>query len=216
MSLEITTARLDAAPEVATLCDSERWRAVRLATERLRTRFIVARATLRRLLAQRVGVRPQEIEFLYGPHGKPSLSARFESEHLSFNLSHCDDLAVYAFSSDGDVGVDVEAVRWFADADDVAARMFSLSERDSYAALDPLDRPAAFFNCWTRKEAFIKADGKTFLTPLDSFDVSLAPGQPAQILRVGNTSGERCGWTLQSFTPAPGFVAAVVAQDHER
>jgi phosphopantetheinyl transferase len=93
---------------------------------------------------------------------------------------------------------------------------FSRRENAAYQALDPRDKPIAFFNCWTRKEAFIKALGDGLYHPLDRFDVSLAPGEPARILRVDDTPGEACGWRLESFCPAPGFVAAVVTEDDDR
>jgi len=218
-TFDIVATRLDVTPEVArmaaaVLSDSERQRASRFAFESGRTRFIVARATLRRLLATRLGTRPEEIDLVSGERGKPALGARFAGSNLFFNLAHCDALAVYAFSCVGEIGVDVEAVRWFADADDVAARVFSPAERQAYGALDPLDRPVGFFNCWTRKEAFIKALGDGFHCSLDSFDVSLAPDEPARILRVENTAGNSCGWAMESFVPAPGFVAAVVTENH--
>jgi 4'-phosphopantetheinyl transferase len=101
-------------------------------------------------------------------------------------------------------------------AADIAARFFSRRENAAYQALDPRDKPIAFFNCWTRKEAFIKALGDGLYHPLDRFDVSLAPGEPARILRVDDTPGEACGWRLESFCPAPGFVAAVVTEDDDR
>jgi 4'-phosphopantetheinyl transferase len=218
-TFDIAATRLDVTPEVArtaaeVLSDSERQRASRFAFPTERKRYIVARATLRRLLATRLGTRPEEIDLVYGEHGKPALGARFSGSKLFFNVSHCDDFALYAFSSTGEIGVDVEAVRWFADADDVAARVFSPAERSAYAALDPLHRPVGFFNCWTRKEAFIKALGDAFHCSLDSFDVSLAPDEPAEILRVENTAGNSCGWAMESFVPAPGFVAAVVTENH--
>jgi 4'-phosphopantetheinyl transferase len=216
---DLAAARLDVSAEVVrteatVLSDFERQRASRFAFDSIRTRFIVARATLRRLLAKRLGAQPADIEFVYGEQGKPALGARFEDSNLFFNVSHCDDLAVYAFSSAGEIGVDVEAVRWFADANDVAARVFSSAEQKAYAALHPLLRPLGFFNCWTRKEAFIKALGSGLQRPLDSFDVSLAPDEPAEILRVENTAGNSCGWAMESFVPAPGFVAAVVTENH--
>jgi 4'-phosphopantetheinyl transferase len=216
---DLVATRLDAPPEVvraeaAVLSDSERQRADRFAFETGRRRFIIARATLRRLLAARLGARPADIEFAYGEQGKPALGAGFAGSNLQFNISHCDDFAVYGFSTVGEIGVDVEAVRWFADAAEVAARVFSPAERQAYSALDPLQQPIGFFNCWTRKEAFIKAAGDGLQRSLESFDVSLAPDEPAKILRVDNTSGERCGWSVASFVPAPGFVAAVVIENH--
>jgi 4'-phosphopantetheinyl transferase len=194
----------------AVLSDDERVRADRFTCDRHRRRFVVARARLRRLLGARLGERPESVELVYGAHGKPALAPRFADSDLRFNLSHCGDLAVYALASGREVGVDVEAIHEFPDADHVAARFFSPREYEGYRALDPHDRPLAFFNCWTRKEAFVKAIGAGVFHPLDSFDVTLAPGEPARILRVENTPGEECGWRLERFSPAAGFVAAVV------
>ena len=215
-AIDIVAAPLDVEPEAvrgsaALLSPSERQRADRFAFERDRRRFIVARARLRQLIAARLDIKPDEVELVYGAHGKPALA----DSGLRFNVSHCDDLAVYAFSWGQEIGVDVEAVRWLVDAGDVAARFFSRRENATYSALDPLDKPLGFFNCWTRKEAFIKALGDGLNHPLDAFDVSLAPNEPAKILRVDNTPGESCGWSVNSFVPARGFVAAVVTENHD-
>jgi 4'-phosphopantetheinyl transferase len=210
---EVVATRLVMEPEAACasaalLSDAERERASRFAFDRDRRRFIVARARLRQLLAARLGVGPEAVELRYGAHGKPALAGRFAHSDLRFNVSHCDDVAVYALSSGCEVGIDVEAVRMMGDADDLAARFFSRRENEAYQALDPCDRPLGFFHCWTRKEAFIKALGDGLSHPLDGFDVSLAPGEPARVLRVENTPGD-AGWSLQSLSPAPGYVAAV-------
>jgi 4'-phosphopantetheinyl transferase len=194
------------------LSDAERERASRFVFDRDRRRFIVSRARLRQLLAARLGVPPESVEFTYGAHGKPAIVLGPADPDLRFNVSHCNDLAVYAFSYGLDVGVDVEAVRALPDADRIAARFFSPREKEAYRALDSRDKPLGFFNCWTRKEAFIKALGDGLGHPLDSFDVSLAPDKPAAILRVGVTPGDECGWRMESFAPAPGFVAAVVTE----
>ena len=214
---EIVVFRLDTGPEAvraseALLSDAERQRASRFAFDRDRRRFAVARAQLCRLLAARLGVRPESVELVYGPRGKPALSRRFADSDLRFNVSHSEDVAVYAFAPGREIGIDVEAIRVIRDADDIAARFFSRCEYEEYCALDPCDKPLGFFNCWTRKEAFIKALGDGIYYPLDRFDVSLTPGEPANILRVESTPGEDCEWTLHSFVPEPGFIGAVVVQ----
>jgi 4'-phosphopantetheinyl transferase len=132
---------------------------------------------------------------------------------LRFNMSHSGDIAVYALSSRREVGVDVEEIRPLADADTIAERFFSRREHAEYRALPPGDRPLGFFQCWTRKEAFIKALGEGLSHPLDSFDVSLAPGLPAKLLYVRPGPGIKPSWRLQSFSPAPGFVAAIAAEE---
>ena len=213
LALEPAEVRASAAQ----LSNAERERASRFACARDARRFIVGRARLRQLLAARLGggVRPESVELVFGACGKPALANPALNSQLRFNLSRCDDLAVYALSSGCEVGVDVEAVRPLPEADVIAARFFSRREHAAYRALDPCDRPLGFFQCWTRKEAFIKALGEGLSHPLDGFDVSLALGAPAELLRVELPpvpGGDR-GWRLASFSPAPGFVAAVVAEE---
>lgn len=199
----------------ALLSDAERHRASRFLFDRDRDRFIVARARLRQLLGARLGARPESVELVYGSHGKPALAPWLADSALRFNVSHCGDVTLYAFSRGREIGIDVEAVRVLPDADDIAARFFSQRENRAYRALEPRDRPLGFFQCWTRKEAFIKALGDGLSYPLDRFDVSLTPGEPAKILRVEVTPGARCGWRMESWSPVPGFVAAVVIGHRE-
>jgi 4'-phosphopantetheinyl transferase len=188
----------------------ERARAGRFVFEDDRRRYTVARAQLRRLLGERLGERPEAVELTYGAHGKPALAPRHAGSGLRFNVSHCGDVAVHAFTRGREIGVDVEAVRALPDADQIAARFFSPRENQAYQALPSSERPVGFFNCWTRKEAYIKALGEGLAHPLQRFDVSLAPGEPARLLRVDDTAGEDCGWTLHGFDPGAGFVAALV------
>jgi 4'-phosphopantetheinyl transferase len=216
-AIEIIVTRLDVGPEAlltsaAMLSEAERQRANRFAFDRDRRRFTVARSRLRQLLGARLDMRPDSVELMYGKHGKPALARRFAASGLRFNVAHSDDVAVYAFSRGREVGIDVETVRVLPDADDVAASFFSRRENEVYRSLAPRDKPLGFFNCWTRKEAFIKALGDGLYHPLDRFDVSLAPGEPARILRVEHVPGELCGWTLHSFLPGPGLIAAVVVR----
>jgi len=216
-AIEIVVAGLALEPaavraSASLLSAAERERAGRFAFGRDARRFIVGRGRLRQLLGARLGVRPESVELVYGARGKPAL-ANSGRNSLRFNLSHRDDLAVYALSWGCDVGIDVEAIRPLPDADAVAARFFSRPEHAAYRALEPRDRPLGFFQCWTRKEAFIKALGEGLSHQLDSFDVSLAPGAPAELLRVEPVPGDDRGWRLASFFPAPGFVAAVVAEE---
>lgn len=220
-AVEVVAMRLDVAPMVRPdlielLDDAERARVARLVFERDQHRFIVGRARLRQLLAERLRALPEAIEFAYGGRGKPALGPRHAGSDLRFNVSHCDDLAVYAFAHGREIGVDVEAIREMRDADDIAARFFASGEVAAYRTLDPRDRPAGFFNCWTRKEAFIKALGDGLHYELDRFEVSLDPDQPARILRVEDVPGDACGWCIDSFSPAPGFVGAVVVATAER
>jgi len=193
---EVEVVRLDAsADEVLTLgallSPAETQRAKRLHFERHRRRFVVARGRLRHLLAARLGVQPEKIELAYGKNGKPSL----KHNGWHFSISHCDDVALFAFSKASAIGVDVEAIRPIREADTIAAQFFSPREKETYSALAPHDKALGFLQCWTRKEALVKAIGEGLSMPLDQFDVAHAPG-----------------WRLHSFFPLPGFIGAVACQ----
>lgn len=219
-AIELVVARLDLGPAglreaAALLSEEERQRAGRILLAGARRRFTVARALLRRLLGERLGVPAAAIELVYGRRGKPALGGAHAHADLRFNLSHRDGIAAYAFARGRALGVDVETVRALPEADDIARSAFSPRECAAYFALEARDRPLGFFNCWTRKEAFVKALGEGLSHGLGGFDVSLAPGEPARILRVDGTPGERCGWVLHAFTPAPGMAGALVARAAE-
>jgi 4'-phosphopantetheinyl transferase len=187
---------VDAEALVRLLSTNEKERAGRFAVARERRRYVVARARLRQLLGERLGAAPESLRFVYQPHGKPALARRPGQRDLRFNISHCGEVAAYVFAEGREVGVDIEEVRELPDADDIAMRFFSRGERAAYLRLPLRERPRGFFNCWTRKEAFVKALGAGLSHPLEVFDASVAPG----------------GWTLASFEPAPGLVGAVALQ----
>lgn len=211
MSTDVVLARLDLAPDIVAglgrcLSPCEQSRAGRFHFERDRRRFIVARGRLRHLLGERLNKQPERVTIQYGARGKPAVDG------LHFNLSHTGDYALYAFSTDGEVGVDLETIRPLPEADAIAATMFSPAEVAEYEHLAPDDRTIGFFNCWTRKEAFVKALGDGLAMPLDRFDVTLAPGAPARLMRVGEQPGAESGWQLHGFSPARGLIAALVTR----
>jgi 4'-phosphopantetheinyl transferase len=175
------------------LHDDECRRAGRFRLARDRRRYVVARGLLRTLLATRLGTHPRSVELCCGAHGKPRLAPGSAAGDLRFNVSHTGDFALFAFSRGREVGVDVEAVLPMRDADAVARHFFSRSELRAYRALEPGARQAGFFTCWTRKEAYLKALGGGLPSPLSEFD---APP----------------GWSLSSFSPAPGHAAALAVE----
>lgn len=201
-AIEITAARLDAPPDTvpalyAWLSAAERQRAGRFHFDRDRRRFIVARSRLRELLAKRLGVAPGAVEIVSGRNGKPELAPRFAGSAWAFNVSHSEELAVYALARGCEVGIDVEAVRTLPEADDIAARFFSPRENADYRAAAPQNRALAFLRCWTRKEALVKALAAGVCAPLEALDAS----RPEP----------RSGWRIESFSPRPGFIAAVAS-----
>ena len=215
--VEVVTARLDAPPPtvralLAWLCDEEQRRAARFRLDRDRRRFIVARGVLRELLANRLGMRPEAVQFVYDTNGKPALAQPFADTGWRFNLSHCDELVVYGFSREADIGIDIEAIRAVPEADDIAARFFSPGEREAYEALSPQDKPLGFLSCWTRKEALVKALGEGLRVSLDQFDVSPEPARPAPLTHLESTLGEARGWRIRSFLPVHGFIGALATR----
>jgi 4'-phosphopantetheinyl transferase len=202
-------AAANAAFEV--LSSDERGRANRFIVPRDRLRFILRRAQLRKLLGERLGIAAASVRLSLGAHGKPLLARPFDRSGITFNLSHSGDLCVYAFASRTDVGVDVEMIRVIENADRLASIAFSKREYETYESLPASVKPTGFLNCWTRKEAFVKAIGCGLSRALDSFDVSLVPDEPPRVLRFGTVEGTS-GWEMHSFFPATGFIAAIAAR----
>jgi 4'-phosphopantetheinyl transferase len=133
---------------------------------------------------------------------------------LRFNLAHCQGLALYAIAWGREVGVDLEYIRENLADQRIAERFFSPAEVETLRSLPEGVQREAFFHCWTRKEAFVKARGEGLSFPLDQFDVSLAPGEPAALLRTLGDPEEAARWSLRELFPGPGFVAAVAAAGH--
>jgi 4'-phosphopantetheinyl transferase len=187
-------------------------RAGRFYFERHRRHFIVAHGFMRSLLGRYLEIAPAQVQFTFGAHGKPSLVD--QKRDLRFNLSHTGELALLAVSHGREVGVDIEQIRSLDDAPSIAARFFSAAENRAWLAVPDGQKAVAFFNAWTRKEAFIKALGDGLSYPLDRFDVSLAPGEPACLLRVAGEPEAAARWRIEALKPAPGYAAAVAVAGH--
>ena len=198
------------------LSDDELARASRFHFRRDRDRFVVRRGLLRTLLGLYLDAVPAQILFGYNRYGKPSVVAEVGPEALCFNLSHSNGLALFAFSRGRELGVDIEYVRRGLAVVRIAERFFSPREVAELRALPSHVQLEAFFSCWTRKEAYIKARGMGLSLPLDRFAVSLASGHPAALLSNEEDPAEVSRWALQELAPGPGFVAAlaVEGQDH--
>lgn len=210
--VDVWQVSLDASPErvtalLATLSDDERQRAQRFQFDRHRRRFVVARATLRQILAGYTGRPAEALVFTYGTQGKPALVGGGPR----FNVSHSEERALIAIAR-AEVGVDVEALREVAGADRIAERFFSLPEREELRALPEARRTEGFFTCWTRKEAYVKARGEGLAHPLDAFAVSAAPGSPAHIRSTSPRAGDVARWSLAALPVGEGFVGAVAVE----
>lgn len=166
-----------------------------------RDRFVARRGLMRAQLGLELGIAPHSVRIDTDEHGKPFLR---DDPGLAFNLSHSNGLALLATMRGGAIGCDIEWRNPELACSRVAERLFAPEEYEVLAALPPEQWIAGFYNCWTRKEAYVKALGVGLSYPLDAFTVSVTPGEPARF-----TSNEP-GWTLTSFEPAPGYQAALV------
>lgn len=177
-------------------------RALRLRSDLDRTRFVVARGILRELVARYLCVEPCCIRFRYGAYGKPSLA----DGALAINLSRTEDRVVFAFARGRELGIDIERVRRDFPYERVAAAFFSAAEVPALQAFPPEERPEAFFRCWTRKEAYLKARGDGLTVDLASFDVSL--DECPVLLRVPDEPGR---FALYDLDAPPGHAVALAA-----
>jgi 4'-phosphopantetheinyl transferase len=197
---------------LSVLSEDERGRAARFHFARDRRRFIAARAALRQILARYLDADPRELRFSYNPFGKPSLAGGTASSTLRFNASHSGRLALFGVTHGAEVGVDVERIREDFEVEELAGRFFSRREVTALLSVPAELRRAAFFNCWTRKEAYIKARGQGLSLPLDQFEVSLLPWELAALLSTAHDPGAACAWDMQSLYPSPGYAGAVVSE----
>lgn len=194
-----------------TLATDERERAARFHFEKDRRHFVAARGTLRAILARYLAREAGEIRFSYTRHGKPSLADATVGA-LRFNLSHAAGVALCALTCGREVGVDVELIRKDFAGMDVAEHFFSAREVEALRALPPEIRAEAFFNCWTRKEAYIKALGEGLSHPLHSFSVPLAPGEPDTLLSADDDPEAVRAWTLKWLPVGGRYVAAAAVE----
>lgn len=207
--------------QLGRLLAADEWeRANRFRFDRHRRQYVVGRGALRTLLGAYVGLPPQGVRFSYGPRGKPFLAPVQEgqagqADGLQFNLSNSDEMALVGFVRGPEIGVDLEFMKPMTDLEQIAERFFSVPERDVLRNLPAAQKPEGFFNCWTRKEAYLKAVGEGLAVPLDSFDVTLAPGEPARMLAVEGDAERATRWFYHHLRPARDYIGAVALEDAE-
>ncbi len=193
----------------ALLSAEEQEKAARFYFERDRRRYIAAHAALRCLLARYLQVEPLSICFLTGKYGKPALDPAVHPGGLFFNLSHSEELAIFAFARDLEIGIDIEVIRPLDDLFSLARANFAPGEYAALSSAPPRLALEAFFNGWTRKEALLKATGGGLSLPLDGFEVSLIPGEPARLVSCAPNLPLDGPWRLDPLQPAYGYIAAL-------
>jgi 4'-phosphopantetheinyl transferase len=201
-SLEVSVAEREAL--AALLGPEERQRAARFHFEAGRDAFIASHGWLRTLLGRYLNADPGSLEFTFGDRGKPAL----RGTPLRFNLSHSGAMAACAVTRNEEVGIDIEWIRPMRDLEMVARRFFHAEECRKLLGLSEAIRAPAFFHCWTRKEAYIKALGDGLFAPLDRFEVTLAPGEPAAFIQIDGRPAA-AEWSLFGLDVGPDYAGAV-------
>ena len=217
--VHIWCANLDVPPETsaclyAILTPDERTRSARFRFERDQQRFIVARGVLRSLLGRYLQIEPSQISFVYNEFGKPDVSHE-SRDRLKFNLSHSAGLALIAIATASNVGVDLEHIRAQSDYVDIARHFFSPAERDYLISLPSQLYAEAFFSCWTKKEAYVKACGEGLAIPLNSFSVPLTTNHthtPVDLYVATKEIVPANLWSLYALRPAPGYAGALAIE----
>jgi 4'-phosphopantetheinyl transferase len=203
----------------------ERWRQL-LASDELtraarfhfagdRQRYTAARALLRIILSGYLKTNPLDLEFCYSKKEKPSLAQRHAESNIQFNVSHSGGIALYAFAWRRELGIDVEKINPDVEVAAIARRFFSEHEQKQLLALPSDEQVEAFFRCWTRKEAYIKATGDGLSLPLSQFDVSLEPGSTDALVATRPDSQDAGQWQLRDVYAGEGYLGAVCVRDQD-
>lgn len=199
------------------LSPGEAGRAAAFRFEDLRRSFRLTRGALRLLIGRYLKIPPEQVLLRQGSQGKPGLACQAGAgPDLEFNVSHSGTMALFAFTLGCEVGVDVERIGPLEDMARVARHFFSREETEDLLALPPGERQRAFYLCWTRKEAYVKAVGNGLSIPLDSFAVTLRPGEPARFLHLDHDQSLARAWMLHNLEVMLGYVAALAYRDAPR
>lgn len=194
------------------LPEDERGRADQFVYATDRNHFIAAHGMLRVILSRYTAIEPWNLRFNYNVYGKPFLDSARGEIPICFNLAHSHGVAIYAITQRRQVGIDIERIRRNIDIEAIAKTYFSIHEYQLLRGLPTEVQYEAFFMCWTRKEAYIKARGEGLSYPLDEFSVSLEPNIPAALLQNYRDPSEVLLWTLYHLVPDFNYIGAVAVQ----
>jgi len=195
----------------STLSAKELDRAERFEFDKDKHRYVVSHICLRDVLSRYLNLDPSQLTFEANAYGKPSL----KDQKLEFNISHSGDFVLVAVTLDHKIGVDIERIRQGISSHVIAKQYFSPAEIKELEALPMEERVVAFFVCWSRKESYLKAVGTGLSMPLESFDVSLTPGEPAILRATRPDPNEAARWTIHSIEVDPAYKAAVAVENNK-
>lgn len=190
----------------------EKIRAERFYFEVDRNRFITGRGLLRSILSSYLKMDPSQIEFVYGQYGKPALKMGLGNKTLEFNLSHSKDLAVYGFSWNRKIGIDVENVQPMPDFDSFAEHFFSRHETAFINSLSGKEKEQAFFKIWTCKEAFLKANGSGLTVQINQVEISLVAEEVVALSTIDGCREQAAHWCFKIFNPFPDYQVALASE----
>lgn len=210
VTLDQPSARLEQL--AGTLSNDEHARSARFNFKQDRNRFIAGRGLLREILGRLLRADPARLTFAYGSRGKPRLASPVNGRMLQFNLAHSDSLAVCAVSASYELGIDIERIRPIREAEDIAARFFSARENAEWRSLPDERRAEAFFTCWTRKEAWLKAIGAGISEILNQGEVPPSSDEPGSPFKSEMVSSASSSLRLYSLKPASLYRAAVATE----
>ncbi|HET6514240.1 MAG TPA: 4'-phosphopantetheinyl transferase superfamily protein [Thermodesulfovibrionales bacterium] len=176
-----------------------------------RDHFIAARGLLRSILGMYLKRDPSHLTFCFGPNGKPSIKERTNAKALRFNASHSEGLALFAVALDREVGVDIEYIRPDLSVCDLVAQACSRGEAESLNLLPEHSRLEALYTLWTRKEAYLKAQGTGLTNNLTDIEVIGSPGDLAETIEIRDTQ-RGTSWILKDLDVAPGFAATLAIE----
>lgn len=211
-SLDLPLSHVQALEE--TLSTDEQIRAAQFRFPKDRTHFIVAHGLLRAILARYLDRDLRTVQFSYNQYGKPFFGGEVRSDALSFNMTHSHGMALYAITRSSNIGIDLEQIDTNVAYDQIAERYFSPYEVRMIRAVPKQIQHEAFFCCWTRKEAYLKARGIGLSLALNEFDVSVTPGAPAELLSTREENQDIARWSLYDLFHGPGYVAAIAVEGH--
>jgi len=194
------------------LSAEERNRGMRFRSQADRRRHFVSHGALRQVLSLYLRMAPEEVKFTHGRYGKPRLEGETAERDVCFNLSHSGAKALIGVTRGREIGVDIEFIQKEFDWEALAQRFFAPREVEMLRRVLQEGRNRAFFACWTRKEAYLKAKGLGLQLPLKDFSVSLAPGEPVALLSHKTEPQEVDRWSLAEVGAGPEYVAAIAVE----
>jgi 4'-phosphopantetheinyl transferase len=197
---------------IRTLSAEERVTARRFYFQEDRKRFVARHGILRMILGCYLGVKASELRFYHGENGKPAITETFSKEPICFNLSHSNGAALFAFTRNHEIGVDIEHIRDISEMEDIVERFFSTREKTFFRALAHEKRREAFFDCWTRKEALIKAIGEGLSCPLDKFDVTPVPDEGETLPTIEGDPKGVPDWPIHTLRLARDYAGALATE----